>query len=164
MVELPDRFLTWNYYPRRRTFLKILNGGRADEIVWTARTVGGQDDVGYVELAGRLGGRVAQASIQQQGFDRGRDMDLWLATIDMVAGELRSPRMWPWALGAPEARVEPEEIPDMTDADRERWRRAIDGEGTLTDQGQDSGGGLTIDELLGDIDVALRDNKKEMDR
>ena len=30
MVELPDRFLTWNYYPRRRTFLKILNGEKTD--------------------------------------------------------------------------------------------------------------------------------------
>ncbi|MFQ6106986.1 MAG: hypothetical protein ACE5QF_05300 [Thermoplasmata archaeon] len=30
MVELPERFLAWNYYPRRRTFLKILNGEELD--------------------------------------------------------------------------------------------------------------------------------------
>ncbi|MFQ5910441.1 MAG: hypothetical protein ACE5IJ_06945 [Thermoplasmata archaeon] len=30
MVELPENFLTWNYYPRRRTFLRILNGEKVD--------------------------------------------------------------------------------------------------------------------------------------
>ncbi|MFQ6128429.1 MAG: hypothetical protein ACE5QW_05960 [Thermoplasmata archaeon] len=30
MVELPEKFLMWNYYPRRRTFLRILRGEKTD--------------------------------------------------------------------------------------------------------------------------------------
>jgi hypothetical protein len=30
LVELPERFLNWNYYPRRETFLEILNGKKLD--------------------------------------------------------------------------------------------------------------------------------------
>lgn len=30
MVELPESFLLWNYYPRRRTFLGILHGKKTD--------------------------------------------------------------------------------------------------------------------------------------
>jgi hypothetical protein len=30
MVELPERFLKWNYYPRRKTFLELLNGEKLD--------------------------------------------------------------------------------------------------------------------------------------
>jgi hypothetical protein len=49
-------------------------------------------------------------------------------------------------------------IPEVTDETRRRWREAAT---THPYQGDDSGSGVTIEELLGDIDLALEGWRKE---
>ncbi len=119
---------------------------------------------GWVTMYRELAGGIRTISIREEAFGIGSERD-WEAVVrefDPNADHM------PWLLGMEseaEDRTEPEEIPDVTPEDRERWHRATvtAPDGPDEDYIPDGGGGISTDELLGIIDLALTQNREEMD-
>lgn len=107
-----------------------------------------------LRVAESLGERIAESMQHPPALVGAYDIQL----VDVTTMEDRYPRRIaaPWPFEEEErGPVDPEDIPDVTDRDRERWARALDT--TPTGGDIDSGGGMSAEELSEAIGQATKE-------